>query len=302
MPRGLRALLLAAVLVVPLGVAARKVLGDMGADRPYDVAYVPEGRSLLALSPSIRLSVANAYWLATVQYLGDRRARERGFDKLYPLADLVTTLDPRHGYAYQSTGIALSAEGLLDESDAILKKGIEQGPNWWSYPWYIAFNHYFYRGDVEEGARWAEQAARTPGASHRIAGLAMTLKVRSGDPDAALRLIEEMLSVAQDEKMVKGLEDQYRLALHARNFARLDAANARFRELHGRGPRRIEELVAAGLVARIPEEPFGARYVVGDDGEIRSTGTRQRFSPQEPPREPRTNLPRLFWRAPTFQP
>jgi hypothetical protein len=302
MPRGLAPIALAALLVAPLGITARGVLEGMGADRPYDVDYVPDGRSLLALSPSLRLTIANAYWLATVQYLGEPRARRRGFDKLFPLVDLVTTLDPRHGYAYHTAGIALSGEGLIDESDRIMQKGIEQGPNWWSYPWQIAFNHVFYRGDVETAARWAEQAARTPGASHRVAGLAMTLKVRSGSAEEAVRFIEELQGLAQDEVTAKGLEEQYRLALHARNFARLDDAVARFRAAHGRAPARIEALVDAGLVAAIPADPFGGRYHVDANGEVRSTGPRQRFRPAEAPRDRITRRPILYWQPPDFTP
>jgi tetratricopeptide (TPR) repeat protein len=281
----------AIVLVAALGFTvvnvSSRVLATMGLERPYDVAFIPEGRALRLASPSIRLSIANYYWLATVQYTGEPRARQRGFERLYPLVDLVTDLDPGHGYAYQTAGIVLSAEGRLDESDRILMKGMEPGrPNWWSYPFYIAFNNYFYRGDYVEAARWAEIAARTPGASTNISHFAMALKVKSGDPDEAIRFLAELRDSANDEATAKALEEQYRLALLQRGFRFLDEAVAQFRSKFGRAPVIVEELLASGELAALPEEPFGGRYVIHPDGTVHSTANDHRFRPPEPPHQP----------------
>ena len=275
-------LLAAAALAVPLRWAALRTLSAMGADAPYDVRYVPQGRALGFLSEDLRLSIANYYWLQTVQYVGEPRAKERGWDQLFPLLDLVTDLDPRHGYAFQTGGIVLSSQLRLEESDRILKKGIDRGPNWWSYAFYIAFNDYFYRGDYESAARWAEVAARTPGASTNIAHLALSLKVKSGDPDDAVHFLEEMLGAAKDEATTAALEEQYRLAVLQRDFARLDAAVDRFQAERARAPRDLREVVAAGLLDAVPPEPFGGRYYLDPkDGRVHSSARDHRFKTRE---------------------
>jgi tetratricopeptide (TPR) repeat protein len=281
----LLALAVAAALAVPAVLASGAVLDRMGRNRPFDLDAVPVGTHLAFLSPGIRLSIADYYWLQTIQYLGEPRRLERGFEKLFPLADLVTDLDPGHGYAYQTAGIVLSAQGRLDESDRILKKGMGPGrPNWWSYPFYIAFNHYFYRGDYAEAARWARIAARTPGASTNISHLALALEVKSGSPDEAVAFLEEMRGLAKDEKTAAALADQYRLALLQRDFARLDAAVATYRERTGRAPARLEELVTSGILTRLPDEPNGGRYTIAADGVVHSTKNDHRFKPAEPGR------------------
>jgi tetratricopeptide (TPR) repeat protein len=295
----LAAALVAAALAVPLVGASRRVFDDLGASRPYDVAVVPRGEALALLSPGIRLSIANFYWLATVQYIGEPRRDRRGFEKLFPLVDLVTDLDPGHGYAYQTAGIVLSAHGRLDESDRILRKGMEPGrPNWWSFPFYVAFNTYFYRGDYAEAARWAEIAAKTPGASTNISHLALALKVKSGSPDEAIRFLEEMRATARDERTAEALEEQYRLALLQRDFRVLDDAVARYRAVRGVPPAHLEDLVAAGEIAAIPEEPFGGRYTVDAQGVVHSTARDQRFKPAEPPRPAPGGPPPLLRRNP----
>jgi tetratricopeptide (TPR) repeat protein len=293
----LLALAAAAALAVPAVIAASAVLEDFGLERPFDVDVVPKSDGFALLSPSLQLSVADLYWLLTVQYIGEARREQRGFEKLYPLVDLVTTLDPRHGYAYQTGGIVLSAHQRLEESDAILKKGMEPGrPNWWSFPFYLAFNDYFYRGDYDSAATWAERAARTPGASTHISHLAMALQVKRGDPDAAVRFIEALLGEARDESTRDALEEQRRLALLQRDYARLDAAVARYRTSHGHPPARLEALVEDGLLERLPPDPYGGRYLLGPDGLPRATGGGHRMKPAEPGRlklpAPTRNPPR----------
>lgn len=296
----LTALAAAAALAVPALLAAGQVLERMGADRPFDVEVVPRSSQLRHLSPALQLSVADLYWLLTVQYVGEPRRERRGFDKLLPLVDLVTDLDPRHGYAYQTGGIVLSSQLRLEESDAILRKGMQPGrPNWWSYPFYLAFNDYFYRGDYESAAAWAEVAARTPGASTNIAHLAMALKVKRGDPEEAVRFLDALLAGATDESTRQALEDQRRLALLQLHFAALDRAVGAFRERHGRPPARLEALVAEGLLPALPEDPFGGRFTVDAAGVVGSTGQGgYRLKPKEKGRLELLNRPPGPWKTP----
>jgi len=227
-----------------------------------------------------RTMVSDLYWLSTVQYIGDNRSRQLGLPQVFPLVDLITELDPGHCYAYQAAGLVLSSL-RLQESDAILKKGMEGCPDWWSYPFYLAFNDYYYRGDYPSAARWAERAARTPGARPSISRLALALKVKSGAPDEAVRFIEEMRATVDDERLREALDEQYREALLQRDFAALDAAVARFQVLRGRAPARLEEVVAAGLLDGLPTEPYGGRYELRD-GKVHSTGRDFRVPPAEP--------------------
>lgn len=288
----LLALAAAAALAVPSALASSAVLEDFGLERPFDVDVVPKSATFALLSPALRLSVADLYWLLTVQYIGEFRRERRGFEKLYPLVDLVTDLDPGHGYAYHTAGIVLSANGRLEESDRILEKGMEPGrPNWWTYGFYRAFNDYFYRGDYAAAAVWAERAARTPGASTNISHLAMALQVKRGDPENAVRFIEAMLAEARDETTRETLEEQRRLALLQLEFARLDPLVARYRERHGHAPPRLEALVEDGLLDRLPPDPYGGRYVLGPDGLPTATGGGHRMKPAEPGLLQRQNPP-----------
>jgi len=283
----LRALALGALALAGASVLNFRLAAQIQS-RPYDVAHVPKGSFMRLASLGQRGLVSDLYWLETVQYVGDSKADQRGYDKLYPLVDLVTDLDPRHGYAYQTGGIVLSAAGRLDESDRILEKGMEKGPPWWSFPFYVAFNHFFYRGDYAAAARYAEIAARRPGASPNISHLAVSLASKSGAPEQAVALIEELRRNVADEASAAKLDEQLKLAILERDAQRLEAAVARFLAERGRDVGSLDELVGAGIVPAIPPDPFGGHYTWDtSDRKVHSSANPFRFQFREGPHAPR---------------
>jgi tetratricopeptide (TPR) repeat protein len=276
---GLAALAASAVLDL-------RIVGELK-QRPYDVQHVPKGSFARLTSLGQRGLVSDLYWLSAVQYIGDSAADVRGWEKLYPLIDLVTDLDARHGYAYQTAGIVLSAAGRLDESDAILKKGIEKGPNWWTYPYYIAFNYWFYRGDYATGARWAEQAARTPGASTNISHLAVSLASKSGTPEDAIAMLLELRKNVRDEVSAAKLDEQLKLAFVERDAQMLERAAAEFTQRTGLPLVDLSTLVVAGLVTSLPRDPFGGQYEWDTEKqEVHSSVNPFRFRVREQRRRP----------------
>ncbi len=282
-------------LSLPLAVAALALalasglnlrLAEHLLSRPFDVAYLPSGPAARVAALGHRTFLSDLYWLQTVQYVGDPRGDERGFDKLLPLVDLVTDLDPRHGYAYQTAGIVLSAAGRLDESDRILEKGMAKGPPYWTFPWYLSFNHWFYRGDYEKGAHYARLAAKVPGASPNISQLAVALSSKSGTPDDAIAMLEELRATVKDEITASRLDEQVKLAVLERDAQMLERAAESFRGAQGRDPFSLDELVIAGLVASIPEDPFGGEYRWDPtERRVHSTANAFRFSPREGPQQ-----------------
>jgi tetratricopeptide (TPR) repeat protein len=280
-------------LSLPLAVAAVALalacglnlrLAEHLLSRPFDVAYLPSGPAARVAALGHRSFLSDLYWLQTVQYVGDPRGDERGFDKLLPLVDLVTDLDPRHGYAYQTAGIVLSATGRLDESDRILEKGMGKGPPSWTFPYYLAFNHWFYRGDYEKGAQYARIAAKTPGASPNISQLAVSLSSKSGTPEDAIAMLRELRAAVKDEATASRLDEQMKLAILERDAQALERGAAYFRVLHGRDPASLHELVLAGVVRAVPKDPFGGEYVWNaGERKVRSSANPFRFSPREPP-------------------
>jgi hypothetical protein len=274
-----------ALLAIASGLSFRLV--DTHLTKPYDVLHVPSGNTARLASLGHRLLVSDLYWLSAVQYIGDSKADSRGWEKLLPLIDLVTDLDPRHGYAYQTAGIVLSTAGRLGESDAILLKGMEKGPAWWTFPYYVAFNYWFYRGDLATAAKYGELAARQPGASPNISHLAVSLASKSGTPSDAVVLLQELIPTTHDDASRSRLEEQLRLATVERDAQRLERAAAELEQRRGTPIGSLRELVSSGVISSIPPDPFGGVYVwYGAERKVRSSVHPFRFEFRSRPHTP----------------
>src|SRR5690349_2091945 len=94
-----RAPALAAIALLMAAVVAIQVVRDRGWT-PYEpensVLWIRSGEAAKRMSLSFDNIVADVYWIRAVIYFGGRRRAEvkRKFDELYPLLDLVTSLDP----------------------------------------------------------------------------------------------------------------------------------------------------------------------------------------------------------------
>ena len=79
-------------------------------------------------------SLSDVYWIRAVIYYGGRAARSRparSYDQLYPLLDLVTSLDPQFKVAYRFGALFLSepppgGPGRPEQAIALLERGVEQ--------------------------------------------------------------------------------------------------------------------------------------------------------------------------------
>ena len=248
-------------------------------ERPYDVTVIPPARVVRIASLGHPTLAGNLYWLRAVQYVGDPRANERGWEHLYPLLDLVTDLDPGHGYAYQVGGVILGTARRVAESNALLEKGIRALPTRYILPLLRAFNAFYYQDDYTAAGRFAEIAARTPGAPRHVSAEALAFLVKGNRAELAVAFLEQMVAEATDPETRAALQRELKQARLERDAQVLDSALERYRERYGLTPFTLQLLVVEGLVARIPPDPFGGVFVVGADGRAHSSVNAFRFSP-----------------------
>lgn len=260
---------IAAVLAAATAAAASRLSAEH--QRPYDVAVVPRATVLRWLSLGHPTLVANAFYLRAVQYIGEPRANERGWEKLHPLVDLVTDLDPGHGYAYQVAGIILGSVGRVQESNAILEKGTRAFPGRYILPYLRAFNAFYYEDDFALAGKFAEIAASKEGAPAHVRQTMLAYYVKGQRPEAAIAYLSGLLAEARDDESREALAGQLKQAYLERDAAVIEVAVERFRREQGRDPERLEELVAAGLIRAIPRDPFGGSYYLDNGGRVRST-------------------------------
>ncbi len=266
---------IALALAAATGLVASRVA--VPEERPYDVPVVPTAGTLRWLLPSHPTLAANLYWLRAVQYIGEQRGDERGWDRLLPLAELVTDLDPGHGYAYQVAGTILSAVGRIDEANRILEKGMRNVPERYILPYHRAFNAFYYQGDFEAAGRFVEIAARTPGAPAHLRQNVLAYYVKGQRADLAIRYLEDALRAAQDDESRKAVAAQLEQARVERAAAIVDDALARYRAAVGFPALTPWALVAEGFLPALPDDPAGGEWIIDGEGRARSSAHERRI-------------------------
>jgi hypothetical protein len=182
--------LLAVVIVLACagGVIAYQVSRPARAPASPNV-FVPSAKFFLDFSPSFRTSVADAYYLAMVQYYGEHVTGDGRLDSLPQMVDLVTRLSPHFTRAYLFGAFALIDAGRPDAGYATLKRGFKENPGDWHFPAYLGFFAYRYgQGKTKDlvAARWYEQAATIPGAPSYLLRLSAALSAKGGEEQKAI--------------------------------------------------------------------------------------------------------------------
>lgn len=213
---------------------------------------------------------ADVYWIRAVQYFGDTKLstdKNKTYDRLYPLLDTTTTLDPRFNIAYRLGAILLSeghpnGAGNPDQAIALLEKGMREMPNKWQYPYDAGFVAYWWRKDLSAAAHWFQQAADVPGAPNWLRPLIASMLREGGDRELARRLLYEMATTA-DHEWMREAGRQGLMKIEAEEVIEvLQPVVNQFYDRAGRFPSSWDEMVAARLLRQTPVDPSGTDYAL----------------------------------------
>ncbi len=217
-------------------------------------------------------------WLGAVQVAGSRKMTPGDYDRLYILLKTVGNFDPRFVVPYLLGGVILgdSPGHALDALD-ILDRGAKNHPADWRFPFYIGFTRYFSLGDPLEGAKALEEAARLPESPPYLPLLATRMFAEGRAPETALTLLERMVEEETDPARLEILNRRIGEVVVERDIQALEKAVAAYKEKTGGLPGTLSEIVLAGLLRSIPEEPHGGRYVLSPDGSVASDRVTKRL-------------------------
>jgi hypothetical protein len=222
-----------------------------------------------ALSLGFRNFLGDVAWLSAVQVSGSRKMARADYDRLSDLLSSVIRFDPRFAVPYLLGGIVLGdSPDHAGEALDLLVRGEKQFPLDWRFPFYAGYIHYFSLGNPEEGGMALIRAARVPGSPGYFPLLASRMLSEGHRPATALAFLQEMARRETDPRRKASLEERIRRVEVERDLQALEEAIAKYTERTGVRPSEPGDLVRAGLLARIPEDPYGGRYVFTPDGQV----------------------------------
>jgi tetratricopeptide (TPR) repeat protein len=203
-----------------------------------------------------------------VYYGGMRRSdlAQKSYEALYPMLDLVTSLDPHFRVAYRFGAIFLTeaypyGPARPDQAIQLLERGIERDSGRWEYFYDIGFIHYLSLNDYEQAAAWFLKGAERPGAPTWLKPLAGTTLAGGGSRATARELWRQLLN--SDNDYISSLAEQRLKQLDAMDVIdQLNLMVERFRQRQQRLPTNVREIVIAERMRGMPVDESGLPYVL----------------------------------------
>jgi tetratricopeptide (TPR) repeat protein len=258
----------AAIYVVRVGLDCRRYSGEVR----EELTYYPSGRLLKVADLGYSALAADVLWLRGIQYYGEHRKT----DLRYPLAEhifsTITNLDPDFIGAYRFGALVLSEDaGSVAGAVDLLRRGLRSNPEAWQIPFDLGFIYFMGLNDYSKAAHYFRLSSQLPGAPEVARRFSAFAYRKSGKPEVAKALWEEMLESSSNEVLREMALDSIKRIDRETTIAALDQAVGRFRSERGRLPGSLAELVSAGSAGAIPPDPLGGSYFLDRDTETVSS-------------------------------
>jgi tetratricopeptide (TPR) repeat protein len=260
---------IAALMVVSLSLQVVRDRGWEPFAPPGGVMWIRSGEVAKRLALGFDNLAADIYWIRAVVYFGGQRlaTQQKQFDQLFPLLDLVTSLDPQFRVAYRFGAIFLAepypgGAGRPDLAMQLLQKGIAADPRRWEYLEDIGFIYYFSSRDYIQAAEWFKRAADVPGAPEWLGPLAATTLAEGGSRESS-RMLWTQLRDGTDIEWIRNTAAHRLQQLDAMDaIEQLNRITANFTARHGRPPKDMEEVAVEQRWRGIPVDPSGMPFFV----------------------------------------
>lgn len=178
----------------------------------------------------------------------------------------VSWFNPAHEDNYYIAAAILPWNGEVAAAQDILKKASEARPFDWQPAFYYAFNAIHFLKNPQTGAEWMRIAADHTGdevEKIQLQQLAAQWSGKGEDREFAIRLHRAMARETRHKSFAGFLEKR---ANRLENLLMLDRAIARYSELTGKLPVRLQQLVDLSILPTIPSDPFAMKYVIDTNG------------------------------------
>jgi tetratricopeptide (TPR) repeat protein len=260
---GIIAVLLAAAIAV-------QVVRDRGWTKyepPSSIMWLRSGEAAQRLALGFDALAADIYWIRAVVYYGGMRRSEaptKDYSLLYPLLDLVTSLDPHFKIAYRFGSIFLTESypagpARPDQAIELLQRGIERDSGRWEYYHDIGFVYYWWVQDYEKAADWFLRGSERPGGAVWLKPLAATTLASGASVESSRLLWQQMLN-SDVSYLRQQAEHRLRQLDAMEMIAELTPILQRFINREKRFPRSWQELADVERLRGVPTDPTGVPF------------------------------------------
>jgi len=247
----------------------------------YGFVLLPDAKLIRWIARSHLSLVTDIYWLKAINVAGGIQSPAEARE-LFAYGNFIADLDPKLLQNYWLTGLNLPFQTSKGWENAELasqmyERGLLQFPNNTKLLIYYASNELFYRQNQMKAAELLMRLAKNKDAPPYAGMLASRVLAQNKSFDVALDFMSFMHEAATDDIERELLEKRMKEIHLEQILTVLDSSADEFQNRYGRFPKTPEELVTMGVISSLPEEPFGEKFHMGEDGKVYSTSMTSRL-------------------------
>lgn len=239
------------------------------------LGYLPDAKVLkLAVGEHASLLAQYAvlkvlfYFGSVVQNVDDRPEHKPEYFNMFQTMQTAVKLDPYNQDAYYFTQATFTWElQRIKEVNNLLDFGMRYRTWDPQLPFFAGFNAAYFLKDYQLAAKYMKKAAELSNDPLYI-NLSARYFYEARESDVGIRFLSAMIDGAKDPR-VRKLYQLRKEALFAVN--ELTDAVRKFKELHGREPAVLQDLVVSGIITALPKDPYGGQFYIDERGFIRTT-------------------------------
>ena len=258
--------LLAAVTSVPL-----TKIRDAKPAEPR-LGFFPPAPVIKALTADQYQFVSHAISLQCLFYFGtlvDQPGQRPDWQRIYQALFTATRLDPYNMDAYYFAQAVLTWEpGLIPRVVELLEYGFAHRPWDWYLPFFLSFDYAFFFKDYNKAGEYLAKVAQLKPEVQWYATLAARYFYEGGGTALALAYLREIIPTARNDTIRKKMITR---AEAFEKMLQIERAIEAYSKRFQRAPKELGDLVRAGVLDRIPEDPYGGSFYLDKDGKVRTT-------------------------------
>ena len=239
-----------------------------------DVLFLTSPKAVKRLSLGYDGLLADVYWTRAVQYFGGHHAEGANHYRLLaPLLEITTTLDPHLVVAYQFGANFLAPKppngaGMPDKAIQLVNYGIENNPSDWNLYYQLGFIYYMELKDYPRAAEAFSRGSQLPNAHPFMKILAAQMAQHAGDTQMARALWTTTYQTTQDKQIRANAIGHLAALRVADDVMALEALVAQYRQVTGRTPTSLSDLVGTHYLQYVPRDPAGNLYKLVPGGRV----------------------------------
>ena len=239
-------------------------------DRDYLLLGSP--KLIKAVSLEYAPLMADLYWTRVVQFYGNKHVRgDANLEQLWPLLDITTTLDPNLIVAYRFGAIFLSQRapggaGRPDLAVRLIRRGIQANPDYWRLYEDLGFIYYMDLKDYPKASEAFLEGSKNPNALVWMKVMAAKIAAEGESYETSFFLWNDVYTTTSDPQIKENAKAHLQLLRSREDCRQLDRLGGEYEKRFGHRPRRVSELLDAGMLRGMAVDPLGYPYAFDANG------------------------------------